>query len=651
MGAMDVIVINRILLTLADLMFGSVISVNVSDCPVRNMTVDPSLSAFFFGDGFLLLNRPNTTTSKQLAHVSMRISTDQRNAQLLLVTNDKQDTFLAISIFDHHPLIMWGCGSFQSVGITLMTDVTVSNRPLNWYKLSVNITAKRSYCRMDAAVGENTIAGFQLGYADLSTLNENLFLGGVPDSFNSTNGALDMFFTHQPGYMGCMRDVTFGSQSPLYLTSAFDHENVDFEVPCDLKRVEGASFKGMGYAGLCGPHGNNTMQSISFYILAHEPNGILFYTESEHDGTVDYFYAALFHGNLVLQARINEIVYKLSSSSAYLHDGFVHSVTWILSSDKIELIIDGRVTTRVTGTISPFYLIDTIYVGGVAEHVFENSTVEVLPCMPATEGFVGCLQEVVLNSKEMINFDDDDVELVHVDLQGCVEAPVKPPSVPTKPPPFPPPPPPTPIPTPTPTQIPPFPPPPPPSPSPTVSPLPTRVPPPVPPPPFPTATTVVSRSSVIFPTVTTAVPSTSVVASPTPVFSLSSVQTPTLTPTPMPTPTPSPAPLCTDEPSVGTTDGRSTTSNKNSYFRFNLPAGNLPGIETTLQMSFRTGSSEGVLLYIERGIEHGDFFGLEIREGHVRLAFDAGSAIVDIRTDGSYNDNQWHMVSEYTTCS
>ena len=218
------------------------------------MTVAPSLSAFFFGHGFLLLNRPNTTTSMQLAHVSMRISTDQRNAQLLLVTNDQQNTFLAISIFDHHPLIMWGCGSFQRVGITLMTDVTVSNRPLDWYKLSVNITAKRGYCRMDAAVGYDTVAGFQLGNADLSTLNQNLFLGGLSDSFNrlagfncnlfsisdptvlfSTNGALDMFFTHQPAYVGCMRDVTFGSQSPLYLTSAVDHENVDFEVPCDLK--------------------------------------------------------------------------------------------------------------------------------------------------------------------------------------------------------------------------------------------------------------------------------------------------------------------------------------------------------------------------------------------------------------------------------
>ena len=51
----------------------------------------------------------------------------------------------------------------------------------------------------------------------------------------SSSGALNMFFTHLPGYTGCMRDVTFNSLSPLYLTSAVDHLNVDFVLPCDFE--------------------------------------------------------------------------------------------------------------------------------------------------------------------------------------------------------------------------------------------------------------------------------------------------------------------------------------------------------------------------------------------------------------------------------
>ena len=65
-------------------------------------------------------------------------------------------------------------------------------------------------------------------------------------------------------------------------------------------------------------------------------------------------------------------------------------------------------------------------------------------------------------------------------------------------------------------------------------------------------------------------------------------------------------------------------------------------------MSFRTGSSEGVLLYIESD-DHGDFFGLEIRKGQVRLAFDAGAGIADVTTIGRYDDGQWHMVSDYNS--
>ena len=41
----------------------------------------------------------------------------------------------------------------------------------------------------------------------------------------------------------------------------------------------------MGYAGFGGPH-NTTMESISFYVVAHEPDGVLFYTESKHPDTV-----------------------------------------------------------------------------------------------------------------------------------------------------------------------------------------------------------------------------------------------------------------------------------------------------------------------------------------------------------------------------
>ena len=53
--------------------------------------------------------------------------------------------------------------------------------------------------------------------------------------FCSSSGALKMFFTHLPGYTGCMRDVTFNSPTPLYLTSAVNHFNVDFELPCDFE--------------------------------------------------------------------------------------------------------------------------------------------------------------------------------------------------------------------------------------------------------------------------------------------------------------------------------------------------------------------------------------------------------------------------------
>ena len=142
------------------------------------------MSAYFYGNGFLHVNQTKMISSTELAHVSLRFSTSQRNAQMLLIANDEQDTFLSISVYDHHPMIMWGCGNHASVGIVLVTDVTVSNAPFSWYTVVVNITAKNRYCRMDANINGQTVAGFQLGAADLSSLNENLYIGGLPNSFN-----------------------------------------------------------------------------------------------------------------------------------------------------------------------------------------------------------------------------------------------------------------------------------------------------------------------------------------------------------------------------------------------------------------------------------------------------------------------------------
>ena len=146
--------------------------------------MEPSTSAYFYGSGFLHLNQTKTISSTKLMHISMRFSTSQRSAQLLLIVNDQQDTFVSISVYDHHPMIMWGCGKYDCVGIALVTDVIVSNAPISWYTVVVNITAENRYCRMDANVNGQTVTGFQLGTVDLSSLNQNLYLGGLPNSFN-----------------------------------------------------------------------------------------------------------------------------------------------------------------------------------------------------------------------------------------------------------------------------------------------------------------------------------------------------------------------------------------------------------------------------------------------------------------------------------
>lgn len=67
-------------------------------------------------------------------------------------------------------------------------------------------------------------------------------------------------------------------------------------------------------------------------------------------------------------------------------------------------------------------------------------------------------------------------------------------------------------------------------------------------------------------------------------------------------------------------------------------------VRTDVELRFRTGSSEGVFMYIEHD-EHKDFFGVEMREGRIRLAFDAGSGRVEVTTNEMYNDGEWHTVS------
>ena len=72
-------------------------------------------------------------------------------------------------------------------------------------------------------------------------------------------------------------------------------------------------------------------------------------------------------------------------------------------------------------------------------------------------------------------------------------------------------------------------------------------------------------------------------------------------------------------------------------------------LRSDVALRFRTGSSEGVLMYIEHD-DHGDFFGVEMREGRIRLAFNAGSGIVEVTTNGKYNNGEWHSVSCLFLC-
>ena len=63
--------------------------------------------------------------------------------------------------------------------------------------------------------------------------------------------------------------------------------------------------------------------------------------------------------------------------------------------------------------------------------------------------------------------------------------------------------------------------------------------------------------------------------------------------------------------------------------------------ESNFSIEFKTGQSDGVIVYLA-GSKYIDFVGLYMSEGKIHFSWNCGGGIGMIKTESSYNDNQWH---------
>ena len=178
-GTLDAITLNRQTIDAENTEFNALNS-SRNECPERNATGQPVFSAYFFGDSFLELKRPQVMNDSVSA-VSFFFSTDQASAQLLFVSDDSQRTFLAIGVRNHHPLLIFGCGS-GSAGIVQASHVTLANR--KWHSVNVSLTYSNGFCQMNADIDDEfALSGYQfVTSVDFTALNSQLYVGGIPDT-------------------------------------------------------------------------------------------------------------------------------------------------------------------------------------------------------------------------------------------------------------------------------------------------------------------------------------------------------------------------------------------------------------------------------------------------------------------------------------
>lgn len=63
-------------------------------------------------------------------------------------------------------------------------------------------------------------------------------------------------------------------------------------------------------------------------------------------------------------------------------------------------------------------------------------------------------------------------------------------------------------------------------------------------------------------------------------------------------------------------------------------------------MDFKTTDSDGVLFYTADN-RHDDFVTLYMEDGKLTHAFNCGSGTMELTSDGTYDDNNWHTVSSH----
>ncbi|XP_065836275.1 laminin subunit gamma-1-like [Oscarella lobularis] len=652
-GLIHMITIKRQMIAVSDIDFHP--RNQTQPCPTRNATSPALFGSYFFENSFLQFMTPSVNETN-VANISFRFSTAQASAQLLYVESDDRMTYLAIGIRENSPLIISRCGPTASAQIVLASDVKLTNR--QWHTVTVDMKYDGFLCVVDVTVDHSSFQSLSFPTSvDFTQLNEKLYVGGVPDSFSLSGIPQLSLIDGVDDYQGCLRDLTFGSAKRIALPTAVERQNVDF-ASCPFDRVNGVSFKGKGHGTITGLGG--LLENITFDIVTDQKSSVLAYFKNTYG---EYFYLAIYNGDLILLEKASGVAHKLSTCNAYVHDGRPHRIMIQFSETTIRIYVDGILVANLASGNGQLRLPSEIYVGGIPEDLFDEAQMAISD-VPVAEGYVGCIQNVSVNS-ELVQFESS--LSVNVDFLGCrmpstvtppMQSPMCPGPIP-KPPPSLPPLPPFPSITPTPaftsTAPPPSFPPPPPSISitPTTSIVkPTSIPPPSFPPPPPSTsiapTSVVKQtpppsfptppppSTAVAPSPTPTVPPTPTEVTPTP----TEKETPTPTEKETPTPTAPPegcAPIMLSDPFIGT---RKTLMLQNSYFQFTAPR-NVKRT-TNIEMSIRTTSFDGILVYL--GGSFVDFFGMEIRGGKVRVVFNAGSTNIEAITNSSYNDGQFHKI-------
>ncbi|BES99010.1 Laminin G domain [Nesidiocoris tenuis] len=273
-----------------------------------------------------------------------------------------------------------------------------------WHKLTVHrrvqeISAVTSFCRLSLVVDgvyaehSNTAGTFTM----LSS--SRAYVGGTENVISLTSSKV------HNNFVGCLRKVEFNAdtlrlnlielaRTGSKLVGVAGH--VDFMCQ-EVEAADPITFTTPSAHLLLPTWDAPRTGSVSVKLRTTEPNGLLMFSQGSNTPHADLFAVELVEGHLWLHLDLGSGPAKIRGTTRRVDDGSWHELTLKRTGKQGRLTVDGNAADFSTpGDSNQLDLEGGLYVGGLSPSLSPPPT---LWSAVLSQGFVGCIRDLVLNGK------------------------------------------------------------------------------------------------------------------------------------------------------------------------------------------------------------------------------------------------------------